>query len=348
MTFVPEPHINAEELRTCADGRFGTADCFQWPQDYAKEYEYAVCIPRQECHKAPDYFSWAWYTPTLEDFDTVSAADHDDLPGKLKLEQIQGLVSLLNVAQGHYDAWKKTQVGKKNMVARLILTLRHSIYQLMQEPLPWRDVIALVTQLQRLFLDIIAYHDFCEVVVPCITLPDLVPHPTRATWMGCFTRDNRICNELFCASVPVWYVRSDFSVTTTTIIKKPVTYTFPNHIICAQFSMPHKMVQPFALLFASPGDKDRHLKTRRFYECTLFLATATSISSSSQVASGSCQVAKAPTVAQMKKEARKDVVLQSSTRGRPNPSKYLLSPSQISKTNHLLLLKKVAATSELT
>ena len=100
-----------------------------------------------------------------------------------------------------YSAWKKTQVSKKDMVAQLILTLCHSVYQLMQEPLPWRDVVALVAQLQQLFLDIIACHDFCEVVIPRITLPGLVPHPTRATWMGCFTRDNRICNELFCAGV---------------------------------------------------------------------------------------------------------------------------------------------------
>ena len=166
--------------------------------------------------------------------------------------------------------------------------------------------------------------------------------------MGCFTRDNRICNELFCAGVPVWYVRSDFSVTATTIIEKPVTYTFPDHIIRAQFSMPRKTVQPFALLFAGPGGKDRHLKTCRFYKCTPFLATATSISSLSQAASGSSQAAKAPTVTQTKKEARKDIVLQSSTWGWPNPSKYLLSPSQISETNHLLLLKKVATTSGLT
>jgi hypothetical protein len=328
MMFVPEPHIDAEELRACADGRFGTADYFQWPQVYAKEFEYTVCIPHQECYKAPDHFSWAWYTPALKDFDTVSAADHDDLPGKLKLEQIQGLVSLLNIAQGRYDAWKKTQVSKKDMVARLILTLRHSVYKIMQEPLPWCNIMALVAQVQRLFLDIIAYHDFCEVVVPHITWPDLVPHPACATWMGCFTRDSRICNELFCAGVLVWYVRSDFfSITSTTIIEKSDMYTFPDHIIHAQFSVPRKTVQPFALLLAGPGGKDRHIQSHQFYECTPFLATTTSISSLSQVASGSSQVAKVPTVTQTKKEARKDILLQSSTQGQPNPSKYLLSPS---------------------
>ena len=324
MEFVPEPHVDTEELRARAGGRFGTADCFQWPQDYVKEYEYAVCIPRRESYKAPNHFCWAWYTPTFEDVDTVSAADRDDLPGKLKLEQIQGLVNLLNIAQGRHDTWKKTQGDKKDMVAQPILTLRHSVYQLMQEPLLWHDIVALVAQVQRLFLDIIAFHDFCEVVIPRITWPDLLPHPPCVAWMGCFTRDSRVCNKLFCAGVPVWYIRPDFSITTTTIIEKPVTYTFPDHIIRAQFLVPRKTVQPFAFLFAGPGGRDRHIKSHLFYECTLFPATTTSISSLTQVASGSSQTAKAPTVAQTKKEARKEALLQSSPRGRPNPSKYFL------------------------
>ena len=95
-------------------------------------------------------------------------------------------------------------------------------------------------------------------------------------------------------------------------------HTFPDHIIHAQFSVPHKMVQPFALLYAGQGGKDHHTKTRYFYKCIPFLATVTSIS-------GSSQVAKAPTVTQKKKEARRKLLLQSSTRRRVNPSECFLS-----------------------
>ena len=103
MMFIPKPHIDTEKLHTHANGHFGTADCFQWPQDYAKDFEYAVCVSWQEFHQAPDHFSWAWYTPTLEDFGTVLAADHNDVSRKLKQEQSLGLLSLLNITQGHYD-----------------------------------------------------------------------------------------------------------------------------------------------------------------------------------------------------------------------------------------------------
>ena len=336
MTFVPEPHVDAEELRPRADGRFGTADCFQWPQEYAKEFMYAVCIPRREFHQAPDDFSWAWYTPTLEDIDTVPT--ENDVAGKLKQEQSLGLLKLLNIAQGRYDSWKKTRVNKKDILPKLILTLRHSIYQLMNDPHPWRDVVAVVAQAQRLFLDIIAFLDYWEVVGPRVGWPNVTPHPVRADWMGCFTTDSRVCNELFCAGVPVWYIRFEFSVTATTIIEKPVVYTFPDHIIRAQFSVPRKTVQPFSLLHAGPGGKDRHVQSRQFYESTPSLSTSTS-------ASGSSHVGKAQIVAQTKKEARKQVLQQSSTQGRANPSTSFLNPSQASETHYILVLKKVATTS---
>ena len=124
------------------------ANCFQWPQDYAKYFEYTMCVPQQEFHQAPNYFSWAWYIPTLKDFGTVPAADHNNVPRKLKQERCLGLLSLLNIAQGRYNTWKKTWGNKKDMVPRLLLTLHHSIYKLMQEPLPWCNVVALISQAQ--------------------------------------------------------------------------------------------------------------------------------------------------------------------------------------------------------
>ncbi|KIN96806.1 hypothetical protein M404DRAFT_162283, partial [Pisolithus tinctorius Marx 270] len=46
--FVLELYI-FEEVDLClrANGQFGLVDCFQWPQTYEKNYEYAVCIPRK-------------------------------------------------------------------------------------------------------------------------------------------------------------------------------------------------------------------------------------------------------------------------------------------------------------
>ncbi|KIO02230.1 hypothetical protein M404DRAFT_70291, partial [Pisolithus tinctorius Marx 270] len=66
VDFVLELYI-FEEVDLClrADGWFGLVDCFQWPQTYEKNYEYAVCIPRK--NTVPT-LNIAWFTPTSVDF----------------------------------------------------------------------------------------------------------------------------------------------------------------------------------------------------------------------------------------------------------------------------------------
>ena len=66
VDFVPEPHIFEEEdICVRADGRFGLVDCFQWPQVYHKDYEYVLCIPRQDTVPT---LGIAWYNLTRDDF----------------------------------------------------------------------------------------------------------------------------------------------------------------------------------------------------------------------------------------------------------------------------------------
>ena len=102
MTFIPEPHDDKEELCARADGRFGTADCFQWPQLYCKQFEYGICIPQREHHPHPDLLTWAWYTPTLKDFVVLSTAAF--AVGKLKQEKASGIASLHPIISDQYTA----------------------------------------------------------------------------------------------------------------------------------------------------------------------------------------------------------------------------------------------------
>ncbi|KIK14006.1 hypothetical protein PISMIDRAFT_33958, partial [Pisolithus microcarpus 441] len=69
MDYIPEPHIfEDKELHAQADGHFGLVDCFQWPQSYNKEYNYAVCIPQKERFPFPNPLHIAWYTLTSANF----------------------------------------------------------------------------------------------------------------------------------------------------------------------------------------------------------------------------------------------------------------------------------------
>ena len=310
MSFVPEPHNGDEELQARADGRFGPVDCFQWPQVYCKQYEFAVCIRRSECHPFPDPLSWAWYRPSLADFEPLPHAAF--LVGKLTQEKALGVASLRQIAVVRYDDWKKTRGDKKDFVSGLFKALDHDLMVLFNHPLTFRDVIVYVAQAQRYFLDIMAFLDYVLYVLPHLDHLPSVPPPVRSDWMGCFTADTRVCNELFHSGVPVWLIRHNFTITPRTIIETSVRYTFPDHVVRSMYSEGGKGGRPFAVLYRGPGGYLRHVHTRRYYTPPVESSTTVPQPSSSHTQAAS-NVGRAPTQAQTRRAAQKE-------RARPKPS----------------------------
>ena len=96
MDFVPEPHLASEVLQAWADGRFGSINCFQWPQLYMSQWGFSVCISHQENHPDSQSLHWAWYMPTPDDIWESPGAPQGY--GFLKDEKVLGLDSLSYVA----------------------------------------------------------------------------------------------------------------------------------------------------------------------------------------------------------------------------------------------------------
>ncbi|KAF9232089.1 hypothetical protein BU15DRAFT_24675, partial [Melanogaster broomeanus] len=91
--------------------------------------------------------------------------------------------------------------------------------------LTFHDVIVFVAQAQHTFLDIYAFMDFVEIVQPRIAYPTSFsqsPHAVHTDWMGAFTTNTKIYEELFHAGVPVWLKRHEITITDTTNIAKAV------------------------------------------------------------------------------------------------------------------------------
>ncbi|KAH0831330.1 hypothetical protein J3R83DRAFT_13979 [Lanmaoa asiatica] len=311
MSFVPEPHNEDEELRARADGRFGPVDCFQWPQLFCKEYEYAICIRRSDYHPSPDPLSWAWYRPSLEDFEPLPHAT--SLVGRLKQDKAAGVASLHQIAVARYDEWKKSRGDKKDIVIRLLKALGHDLMVLLNHPLTFHDVVVFVAQAQRYFLDIIAFLDYVKYVLPHVAYPPSAPLSVRTDWMGCFTSDTKVCDELFHAGVPVWLIRCNFTITARTIIEKPVRFTFPDDIIRSMYSEGGKPARPFDPLYRGPGGFLRHLHTRRHYKVTVEQPSVLGPQASSSRTQASSHLGKIPTRAQTRRATQKE-------RARPKPS----------------------------
>ena len=308
-TFIPEPHNSEEELHTRLDGRFGIADCFQWPQLYCDEYRYAICIRRKEHYPSSDPLSWAWYRPTIEDFVPLPNAAFQ--VGTLKMEKATGVASLGRIASERYKEWKDTRGDKQDIVSRMLQSLRLDIMLLLNHPLTFRDIVVFVAQAQRYCLDILAFLDYVIYVQPRIAYPTGPPLPVRSHWMGCFTQSTKICNELFHAGVPVWLIRPRHTITSQTNVERHVKFTFPDEIIRSTYSKggrPH----PFDCLYRGPGGFSRHLHTRHSYTGSGGPSPQDSVSqpSAPQVSS---KVGKVPTQAQAKRAAQKK------ERARPQP-----------------------------
>ena len=290
MDFIPEPHLANEVLQAQADGRFRPIDCFQWPQLYVPQWEFSVCIPRQENHPNSQSLRWAWYTPTPDDVRQSPGAPQGY--GFLKDEKLLGLDSLSYVASKWHALWKVKRGDKPDIATKWLKDLQHTIVTLRTQPLPFVDILGWFAFAQRTFLDVYSFMEYVEIVQPRLAFPTAVPYPVCKHWMGCFTYDTALCNDLLLVGIPVWLVRTKYSITHHMIIKKPIKYTFPDGICHAPYSEPGKPSVPYPCLYHGPSGLEHHNHTR-----TRYVAFSASAQASSHVG-------KTPTHPQMKKQSK--------------------------------------------
>ncbi|KAH0834936.1 hypothetical protein J3R83DRAFT_10626, partial [Lanmaoa asiatica] len=312
MVFIPEPHNADEELRVRADGRFGTADCFHWPQLYAEEVCYAICIRRKDHHPSPDPLSFAWYRPTRDDFKPLPHAAF--LVSKLKQDKAAGIATLLKITSDQYNEWKKSCGEKVDIASHMLKSLEHDVLLLLNHPLTFHDLVVFVAQAQRYFLDLVAFLDYVSHVQHRITYPTTAHTPVRSDWMGCFTHSTKVCDDLFHAGVPVWLIRNNYTITEQTNIVKVVNFAFPDEIIRSMYSENGRSL-PFPCLFNGPGGFTRHFHTRRHYVATKNLTPVAFQASSSQAAS---HVGSHPTRAQTRRVQHKKLTQTQSTGAKQN------------------------------
>ena len=264
MHFVPEfHHFEEEDLQARADGRFGVIDCFQWPQSYDDAFCHAVCIPRKEAFPFPHQLHWAWFTPTQDDLQPIPG---NSFPvGTLAPDKVDGLRSLLKLAEQRVRDYRNDQPDRGRVIYSRLLCLRHAIARLKSHPLTFRDLLIFVTDTQRLFLDIYSYIDWVLVAQPRTTLG--VRHDVNGEWMGGFAQSSDICDKLFSAGVPVWYVRASAYIPPNMKVVEPVLLSRPDHIVISMYAEGRR-VRPFEVIYRGPGGRSRHTHIRRLYAGT--------------------------------------------------------------------------------
>ncbi|KAG2109832.1 uncharacterized protein F5147DRAFT_575206 [Suillus discolor] len=260
MHFILEfHHFEAEVLQARADGRFGVIDCFQWPQAYDDAFCHAVCIPRKEAFPFPHPLHWAWFTPTQNDLKSIPG---NSFPvGTLASDKVNGLQSLSKLADQQLHDYRKAQPDRGQIIYSCLLSLQHAVACLKSHPLTFRDLLIFVTDAQRLFLDIYSYIDWMLLAQPLTTLG--LCHEAHGEWMGTFVQSSDVCERLFCAGVPIWYVRASIYIPPNMKVIEPVLLTRPDHIVISMYAEGRK-VCPFEVIYrytpqpsssSNPGSK---------------------------------------------------------------------------------------------
>ncbi|KAG1863206.1 hypothetical protein DFJ58DRAFT_839181 [Suillus subalutaceus] len=149
-----------------------------------------------EAFPSPHPLHWAWFTPTQEYFKPIPG---NSFPvGTLAPDKVEGLESLHKLAEKCVQDWRVNWPGKNDAV----------IYSFME----W----ILLAQ-------------------PRNTASDRTSIINRE-WMGTFTLDSDMCNKLYIAGIPVWYVCSMVYIPSNMTVKQPILLTRPNQIILSMYA----------------------------------------------------------------------------------------------------------------
>ncbi|KAG1795442.1 uncharacterized protein HD556DRAFT_1235591 [Suillus plorans] len=267
MDFVPQfHHFEEENVQARADGRFGVIDCFQWPQAYDNIFCNSVCIPRKELYPFPHTLHWAWFTPDQKDFKAIPG---NSFPvGTLASDKVEGLESLLKMADKRVQDWRANRQGKNDVIVNRVASLRHGISQLKKHPLTFRNLLIFVTDAQHLFLEIHSFMDWVLIVQPRIS-SSIRANTVNSAWMGAFTHDSDMCNKLHMAGVPVWYVRTMAYISANMKVMKPVLITHPDDIVISMYAEGNK-IRPYDIIYRGQGGHQHQLHVRRLYGGTTF------------------------------------------------------------------------------
>ncbi|KAG1877496.1 hypothetical protein F4604DRAFT_1924138 [Suillus subluteus] len=262
MTFIPQLYDNPSNIvQARADGKFWAMDPFQWPQMYADAYTWSFTIPRREFHEPGTDLWYAWWSPAFsDDFEPLSPGH---VFGKLKSTHRDHLFRLYEQAKKRVGSYKLFRENKQDAVVGWVTGLR-SVFERFKEMRAWRDIVMILAEFQRRFLEIWSMMDYLEIFEPRLKFEDRA-HGVNKTWMGCFTKDSAIALRLHKAGVPVWLIRDVRLVNDNINICQVVPFT-PADLVFGMYLHPIKnFAQPFDIRHKGPSDHQRQAAVRQLY-----------------------------------------------------------------------------------
>ncbi|THU83092.1 hypothetical protein K435DRAFT_871653 [Dendrothele bispora CBS 962.96] len=198
------PTIN--DMRMRRDFRFAEHDYSQWPQFWHIPLCHLACIRRRP---APDHpHSIMWWVPTKESFSEERRGIAVGL-GKLELSRVMEIRKVVRElrerCQDFVDSHANTE--EVELARRYSRGLGDRTNRLDVLLLSFRQVCYAVASVQRLWLELYALLDYCQVYKP--RMNDSVNSPSLSSpdnLLGAFVWDINHAELLFRARIPFWYI----------------------------------------------------------------------------------------------------------------------------------------------
>ncbi|KAG1835895.1 hypothetical protein DFJ58DRAFT_735407 [Suillus subalutaceus] len=149
--------------------------------------------------------------------------------GQLKTDIVGHLKRLYEKANTRVSNYKVARSHKEDHVVGWAHAMR-AVYERFQQAMAWRDIVIIVAEYQRRFLDIWAVIDYYEIIEPRMRFVDTT-------------------HKVHAAGVPVWLIRDARLVNANMNIVKVVSFTPPDDLVIGMYHDPVKLfAQPFDII----------------------------------------------------------------------------------------------------
>lgn len=207
MDFIPEPFVGLVQVHLRSNYAYGPVDPFLWPQIFSPGFEYLAVLrhPYPETHR----YAPIWWSPkTSVDFHIVHGSAFTHL-GSMRSPSFDLLDALVSEMSSHV-ADHQADVGLQPHLNYLHTAMIRARDRVKFYPCTFRDMCFQVREVQRFWLQCRAYIDYTRLVA---TESRHEPLPVQKGYIGAFTTDPGVVQQLFHAGIPVWWIRPNVGVT---------------------------------------------------------------------------------------------------------------------------------------
>ncbi len=206
---IPRPLLSPQQIVILReDGRWGPDDPFTCPQLYQRVYCHHACILKP-IHEPTDPLSILWWTPKASELKADRAVHNMYGIHHRHLQQFQ---TCLDGLATQFERNKSSLRAPSN--EQWIDLLFHQLHlwfnRLSNFTSTLQNMIFIVAECQRRFLDLQAYIDYMNIVkgkLPSFRQSSKHSFPTPYLFLGAITYDLQVAEDFALTGVPVWLIR---------------------------------------------------------------------------------------------------------------------------------------------